>query len=82
MVGVNKSTGQYWPPKYIFNFGTNLTCNKTQDNVLSKHSILNKTDTGSWVCGNYKLIFREWKRSIDRLTDKNTAGWIDRYSVE
>ena len=24
------------------------------------------------------LIFRERKRSIDRLTDKNTARWIDR----
>ena len=23
------------------------------------------------------LIFREWKRSIDRLTEKNTARWID-----
>ena len=27
--------------------------------------------------GNYVLIFREWKRSSDRLTDKNTARWID-----
>ena len=36
----------------------------------------NKNDTGSWVCGNYKLIFREWKRSIDRLGDKNAARWI------
>ena len=23
------------------------------------------------------LVFREWKRSIDRLTDKNAAKWID-----
>ena len=37
----------------------------------------NKTDTSSQVCGDYILIFREWKRSIDRLTDKNTARWID-----
>ena len=33
----------------------------------------NKTDTGSRVCGDYILIFREWKRLIDRMTDKNTA---------
>ena len=26
------------------------------------------------------LIFRQWKRSIDKLTDKNTARWIDRKS--
>ena len=38
---------------------------------------VNKTDTGSWVCGDYILIFREWKRLIDRLTDKNTARCID-----
>ena len=25
----------------------------------------------------YILIFREWKRLIDRLTEKNTARWID-----
>ena len=36
-----------------------------------------RTDTGSRVCGDYILIFREWKRSIDRLTEKNTARWID-----
>ena len=36
-----------------------------------------KTDTGSRVCGDYILIFREWKRLIDRLTDKNTARWMD-----
>ena len=35
--------------------------------------VYNKTDTGSWVYGDYILIFREWKRLIDRLTDKNTA---------
>ena len=29
-----------------------------------------RTDTGSRVCGNYILIFREWKRLIDRLTEK------------
>ena len=39
---------------------------------------VNKTDTDSRVCGDYILIFRDWKRSIDRLTDKNTAIWIDR----
>ena len=38
----------------------------------------NKTNSGSRVCSNYILIFREWKRLIDRLTDKNTARWIDR----
>ena len=37
----------------------------------------NKTNTGSQACGDYILIFREWKRWIDRLTDKNTARWID-----
>ena len=36
-----------------------------------------RTDTGSRVYGDYILIFREWKRSIDRLTEKNTARWID-----
>ena len=40
---------------------------------------VNKTDTGSWVCGDYILIFREWKRLIDRMTDKNTARKIDRF---
>jgi len=33
----------------------------------------NKIDTGSQVCGDYILKFREWKRLIDRLTDINTA---------
>ena len=36
-------------------------------------SMSNKTETGSWVCGDYILIFREWKRLIDKLTDKYTA---------
>ena len=44
--------------------------------VLSK----TRTDTGSRVCGDYILIFREWKRSIDRLTEKILLdGWIDRW---
>ena len=39
----------------------------------------NKTETGSWVCGNYILIFREWKRLIDRLTEKILLnGLMDR----
>ena len=42
-----------------------------------KSTAITRTDTGSRVCGNYILIFREWKRSIDRLTEKNTARWID-----
>ena len=29
-------------------------------------SFLNKTDTGSWLCGDYILTIRELKRSIDR----------------
>ena len=41
------------------------------------NTTINKTDTGSWVCSDYILIFREWKRLIDRLTEKNTARWID-----
>ena len=32
--------------------------------------MINKNDTSSLVCSNYILIFREWKRSIDRLTKK------------
>ena len=40
--------------------------------------LLDKQDrSGSRVCGDYILIFREWKRLIDRLTEKNTARWID-----
>ena len=30
----------------------------------------NKTDTGSRVCGDHILIFRKWKRSIDRVIDR------------
>ena len=30
-----------------------------------------RTDSGSRVCGDYILILREWKRLIDRLTEKN-----------
>ena len=40
---------------------------------------LSETRTGSRVCGDYILIFREWKRLIDRMTDKNTARKIDRF---
>ena len=40
-------------------------------------TIKNKTDTGSRVCSDYISMLREWKRSIDRLTEKNTARWID-----
>ena len=47
-------------------------------NFAVSKSKLNKTDTASRVCGDYILIFREWKRLIDRLTEKNTARWIDR----
>ena len=41
--------------------------------LLAVNGEINKTDSGSWVCGDYILIFREWKRLIDRLTEKNTA---------
>ena len=37
---------------------------------MGTNFIVNKTDTGFRVCSNYILIFREWKRSIDRLTEK------------
>ena len=40
-------------------------------------SIRTRTYTGSRVCGDYILIFRKWMRSIDRLTENNTARWID-----
>ena len=33
--------------------------------------LLDKQDrSGSRVCGDYILIFREWKRLIERLTEK------------
>ena len=38
----------------------------------------NKTDTGSKICGNYILIYREWKRSIDRGIDRVKDRVIDR----
>ena len=38
-----------------------------------------RTDTGSLVCSDYILIFREWKRAIDRLTEKILLdGLMDR----
>ena len=43
---------------------------------VSSRYLLNKANTGSWVCSNY--IFREWKRQINRLTDKNRHRQVGR----
>ena len=50
----------------------------TASRISTATSRITRTETGSRICGDYILIFREWKRSIDRLTEKNTARWIDR----
>ena len=39
-------------------------------NKEKRPGIKTRTDTGSRVCGDYILMIREWKRSIDRLTEK------------
>ena len=49
--------------------------------TLDKEPISNKTwtVTSSRVCSDYILIFREWKRLIDRLTEKILLdGLMDR----
>ena len=70
-----------WSPNLIFRtFAVVALANLKSKANRFKSSLLGitMTDTDSRVCGNYILIFREWKRSTDRLTEKNTARWIDR----